>query len=396
MNPPSLLQIVERLEGLAGKLPSRIRKAVLSELTPLKQLFLQQRPPRFLFTGLSKMPIGQIIRALFAPGDFTQTRDLPVRICRWHGVSLPERGMISILDARDTDDSAAIQIHDELKFQSADAIFFLEEEQAARELEKRKFNDLITYLVWNNASECDAKIIGVIVPPIRRAIASDNTNIAAARLKSVLRSSPMLREHILEVLSLPLAHGAEPGKIPSPEAQKLMSILARELPNQARMEMIRISQDREAQHEVVQALIKSTTAVCAAIGAQPIPLADLPILTSLQLIMVAGIMYVSGRELSLRAAAEFMGALGANVGAAMLLREGTRVILKFLPGWGNVVCGLMAGTGTYAIGRAASVFFIEGVSLTDARRIYLAGRKMRARPALPASERINKAHAKTD
>jgi len=396
MNPPSLLQIVERLEGLAGKLPSRIRKAVLSELTPLKQLFLQQRPPRFLFTGLSKMPIGQIIRALFAPGDFTQTRDLPVRICRWHGVSLPERGMISILDARDTDDSAAIQIHDELKFQSADAIFFLEEEQAARELEKRKFNDLITYLVWNNASECDAKIIGVIVPPIRRAIASDNTNIAAARLKSVLRSSPMLREHILEVLSLPLAHGAEPGKIPSPEAQKLMSILARELPNQARMEMIRISQDREAQHEVVQALIKSTTAVCAAIGAQPIPLADLPILTSLQLIMVAGIMYVSGRELSLRAAAEFMGALGANVGAAMLLREGTRVILKFLPGWGNVVCGLMAGTGTYAIGRAASVFFIEGVSLTDARRIYLAGRKMRAPPALPASERINKAHAKTD
>ena len=396
MNPPSLLQIVERLEGLAGKLPSRIRKAVLSELTPLKQLFLQQRPPRFLFTGLSKMPIGQIIRALFAPGDFTQTRDLPVRICRWHDVSLPERGMISILDARDTDDSAAIQIHDELKFQSADAIFFLEEEQAARELEKRKFNDLITYLVWNNASECDAKIIGVIVPPIRRAIASDNTNIAAARLKSVLRSSPMLREHILEVLSLPLAHGAEPGKIPSPEAQKLMSILARELPNQARMEMIRISQDREAQHEVVQALIKSTTAVCAAIGAQPIPLADLPILTSLQLIMVAGIMYVSGRELSLRAAAEFMGALGANVGAAMLLREGTRVILKFLPGWGNVVCGLMAGTGTYAIGRAASVFFIEGVSLTDARRIYLAGRKMRARPALPASERINKAHAKTD
>jgi len=107
-------------------------------------------------------------------------------------------------------------------------------------------------------------------------------------------------------------------------------------------------------------------------------------------------MYVSGRERSLRAAAEFIGALGANVGAAMLLREGTRAILKFFPGWGNVVCGLMAGTGTYAIGRAASVFFIEGVSLPDARRIYLAGRKMRERPALPASERINKAHAKTD
>jgi uncharacterized protein len=393
VNPPSLLQIVERLEGLAGKLPSRIRKAVLSELTPLKQLFLQQRPPRFLFTGLSKMPIGQIIRGLFAPGDFTQTRDIPVRICRWHDVSLPERGTISILDTRDADDSAAIQIHDELRFQSADVIFFFEEEQVAHELEKRKFDDLITYLVWNNASEGDAKIIGIIVPPVGGAIASDDTEIAATRLKSALCSSPMLREHILEVLRLSLALDAGREKILSPETQKLMSILAREVPNHARMEMIRISRDRQAQHEVAQALVKSTTAICAAIGAQPIPLADLPILTSLQLIMVAGIMHVSGRELSLRAAAEFMGALGANVGAAMLLREGTRVILKFLPGWGNVVCGLMAGTGTYAIGRAASVFFIEGVSLTDARRIYLAGRKMRARPALPASER---AHAKTD
>ena len=395
MNPPSLLQIVERLEGLAGKLPSRIRKAVLSELTPLKQLFLQQRPPRFLFTGSSRIPLTRIIHGLFAPGDSTQTRDLPLRVSRWHNVSLSERGTISILDAREADDSASIQVRDELKFQSADVIFFLEEEQTTRELERRKVDDLVTYLVWNNAPVGDAKIIGIITPPTGQPIVSDATDITATRLKSALRSSPMLREHILEVLSLSLARGAEPVEVLGREAQKLMSILARELPNQARMEMIRISQDVEGQREVAQALIKSTTAICAAIGAQPIPLADLPILTTLQLMMVAGIMYVSGRERSLRAAAEFIAALGANVGAAMLLREGTRVILKFFPGWGNVVCGLIAGTGTYAIGRAASVFFIEGVSLPDARRIYLAGRTMRERPALPAGERIDKAHAKT-
>jgi uncharacterized protein len=402
VNRPSLLQIVERLEGLAGRLPSRIRKAVLSELTPLKQLFLQQRPPRFLFTGSSRIPLTRIIHALFAPGEFTHTRDLPLRVCRWHNVSLPERGTISILDARDADDSGPIRVQDELKLQSADVIFFLEEEEeeeeeeTARELEKEKFDELITYLVRNNASAGDAKIIGIIASPTRQLIVSDATDIVVTRLKSALRSSPMLHEHVLEVLSLSLARGAEPVEVQSREAQKLMSILARELPNQARMEMIRISQDREAQREVAQTLIKSTTAICAAIGTQPIPLADLPILTSLQLMMVAGIMYVSGCERSLRAAAEFIGALGANVGAAMLLREGTRAILKFFPGWGNIVCGLVAGTGTYAIGRAASVFFIEGVSLPDARRIYLAGRKMRARPVPPARERINKAHAKTD
>jgi len=175
-------------------------------------------------------------------------------------------------------------------------------------------------------------------------------------------------------------------ELPPAEARRLMSILARELPNEARMEMIRISRDREGQREVAQLLVKSTTAVCTAIGAQPIPLADLPILTSLQLTMVSGIMYVGGRERSLRASAEFAGALGANVGAAMLLREGARAILKFFPGWGNVVCGLVAGSGTYAIGRAATAYFIEGVSLKDARRTYLASRKKRRRRELEEAQ----------
>ena len=129
------------------------------------------------------------------------------------------------------------------------------------------------------------------------------------------------------------------------ETERLVALLTQHLPNQARVEMLRISRDRAAQIEVAQVLVKSTTAICAAIGAQPIPLADLPILTTLQLVMVSGIMYLSGRERSLRAATEFMGALGANVGAGMLLREGTRALLKFFPGWGNVVCGMVAGRG---------------------------------------------------
>src|SRR5437764_11915177 len=139
--------------------------------------------------------------------------------------------------------------------------------------------------------------------------------------------------------------------------------------------MIGISRDLKAQYQVAQILIKSTTEICTAIGAQPIPLADLPILTSLQVVMVSGIMYISGRERSLRAATEFITALGVNVGAGMLLREGARAVLKFFPGWGNVVCGMIAGAGTYAIGRAASAFFIGGISLKDSRRKYLADRK---------------------
>jgi len=151
-------------------------------------------------------------------------------------------------------------------------------------------------------------------------------------------------------------------------------------------EAIRISRDRHAQLHVAQMLIKSTTAICAAVGAQPIPLADMPILTSLQVLMVSGIMYISGRERSLRAATEFIAALGANVGVGMLLREGARAMLKFFPGWGNVVCGMVAGAGTYAMGRAATAYFLEGASLKEARQTYLKSRRKRSRRALPSHE----------
>jgi uncharacterized protein (DUF697 family) len=380
---PSLLQVVERLERLAGRLPSRIRNAVLSELTPLKQLFLQQRPPRFLLAGSANVPAGKIVSALFGSTEFAAP-DAAAPLSRWFEVDFPERGKISIIDVRGIVDSAAIHARDELKYRAADVIFLIRDEQIAQET--REFADLNSYLNWNETLESDRKIIEIVVPPLETIAPRDHNAFGAARDNGVARSSLARHGAFLETLRLVPVDNGRAFELPPAEARRLMSVLARELPNEARMEMIRISRDREAQREVAQLLVKSTTAVCTAIGAQPIPLADLPILTSLQLTMVSGIMYVSGRERSLRASAEFAGALGANVGAAMLLREGARAVLKFFPGWGNVVCGLVAGSGTYAIGRAATAYFIEGVSLKDARRTYLKSRKKRRRRELEEAE----------
>ncbi|HEY7001564.1 MAG TPA: DUF697 domain-containing protein [Candidatus Udaeobacter sp.] len=381
MNTPSLLQVVERLERLAGRLPSKIRKAVLNELTPLKQLFLQQRPPRFLFAGSAKVPASKIISAIFGSAEFAApTTTAP--LCRWFDIGFPERGKISIIDIRGVDESAAIHVRDELKYRAADIVFFIREDRITQELVNREVAELNSYLSWNETLETDRKIIEVIVPSSQTIVSHDRPHLNASGDEYAIQPSLVRRGVFLETLRLVPVDNDQEFDLPSAEARRLMSILARELPNEARMEMIRISRDREAQREVAQMLIKSTTAVCTAIGAQPIPLADLPILTSLQLMMVSGIMYVSGRERSLRASAEFAGALGANVGAAMLLREGARAILKFFPGWGNVVCGLVAGSGTYAIGRAATAYFIEGASLKDARRTYLKSRRKRRRREL--------------
>jgi uncharacterized protein (DUF697 family) len=244
--------------------------------------------------------------------------------------------------------------------------------------------ETLAELVQAAASEAKPKIIGVsIVGPEKRSSgASADRPPAKDKLKSALTENASIREYVIEVLEVPLASTGSTAAEPAPAAARLMSLLAAELPNEARVEMIRVSRNREAQMQIAQTLVKSTSAICTAVGAQPIPLADLPILTTLQLVMVSGIMHLAGRDRSLRSATEFVAALGVNLGAGMVLREGARAVLKFFPGWGNVVCGMVAGAGTYAVGRAAIAYFIEGVTLKDARRTYLASRKKKRPPQL--------------
>jgi hypothetical protein len=91
--------------------------------------------------------------------------------------------------------------------------------------------------------------------------------------------------------------------------------IAIELPGAAQLEMARVSQIRSLQHQIAGVVVKSVTAICGAIGAQPIPLADFPILTSLQASMVASIAHVSrtgiqreaGSGVSRRARSQYRG-----------------------------------------------------------------------------------------
>ncbi len=77
--------------------------------------------------------------------------------------------------------------------------------------------------------------------------------------------------------------------------------------------------------------------------------------------------------------------MGANYGAALVLREGSRAALKFLPLWGNAVSGAIAGAGTYAIGRSAAAHFIEGATEKQAREMFKRFRRKKA-PELPAGK----------
>ena len=384
MNRPSLLHIIQRLEGFLGKLPETIQRPVLQELTPLKELFLQQRAPRFVLTGSNKLPLQEIVAALFAWTPPAESRDVLMELFRWHAMELASRGTISFLDARGAEPRTIAKIQEELKEQPADILLHLAEHGVST-IAQGELENLATFIASTPAAHAKPRVVGIVLRDgahSHRSFHNGEPTLASHRdtralLQKALQEQPGIGEHLLQVVEISSGSADEKAKAAT---QQFMSMLARDMPNEGRVEMARIANDREVQGEVAQTLVKSTTAICAAIGAQPIPLADLPILTALQLLMVSGIMYISGRERSLRAATEFVGALGVNVGAGMILREGTRALLKFFPGWGNVVCGAVAGAGTYAMGRASIVYFLEGMTLKDARHTYLSSRKRRSKP----------------
>jgi uncharacterized protein (DUF697 family) len=155
--------------------------------------------------------------------------------------------------------------------------------------------------------------------------------------------------------------------------------VANALPNEARLEFARLTGEKAIQRDIAAKLTRSISAVCAAIGAQPIPLADFPILTSLQLLLVAGIVHVSGRRMNQATARDFLGAMGVNVGLGLAFREIARAGLKLLPGWGNAISGGIAAAGTYAVGRAATAYFIDGLSLKEVRLRFQSDRARRLR-----------------
>src|SRR5882724_1814117 len=168
MNQPLLLHIVERLETFLGKLPETIQRPILSEVTPLKELFLQQRPPRFLFTGSSRMPMPEIIRALFSPVAEEQMSVAVMPVHRWADWNIQGHGTISILDARDADDSAEAQVKEELRHQPADIIFFIDYVEKGRSLDKDDLEKLLASIDWSGAP-VEAKLVAISAGPENRA-----------------------------------------------------------------------------------------------------------------------------------------------------------------------------------------------------------------------------------
>ncbi len=341
-----MLKLYERLTTLVEKLPGGLQKPILRELVPIRELFLEQRPTRILLVGG-----GENVSVPALLHDFTAAAvETGGSNAGWRNYRLPDRGAVEILDARASAPEEFFAAG--LEAARPDVIFFLRDEAA----DPRAFEAVLATAA-ERVERCDEPEMSR--PALVGIVTGAGGEAARGRLSAALHA----RREFTQRSCVVYANGVDPW----PAIAEAICDL---LPNPAKLEFARLTAAKGAQHRIAASLLKSFTAVCGVIGVQPIPLADLPVLTTLQSLMVGLIVYISGRRASARLIAEFAGALGINIGVGFAFREGARALVKFFPIWGNAVSGIVAGAGTYAVGRAAIAYFIDELPMQETQKLF--------------------------
>ena len=300
MNRQSLLSIYEKLEAIISKLPGPLQNAVSGELRPIKQIFLAQRLARIVLVGKP----GADASALFSALVGSNLAMIDVKSAGgWVTYELRGRGGFKVLDARRLNETSLAwsALTAAINEECPDLFVFLvdgsqpldlglECEQAVRLLDLAELRH-----------QSKAGLIGVVDFP--SATAPDVVEARRLELQAWLSGPGKLSSHFVKSIAVSsFVRFRVDGSIDTDRDERqnidlFGEILTRELPGEAQVEMARLVRAKKIQLEISNHLVRSMTTVCAAIGVQPIPFADFPILTALQFAMVSGIMHVSGREL---------------------------------------------------------------------------------------------------
>ena len=119
--------------------------------------------------------------------------------------------------------------------------------------------------------------------------------------------------------------------------------------------------------------------ISATVALTPIPISDIYVLLIIQSVLVSLIASLSGRDISLETAKEFILSMGGVAGAGYTFRLIAQQASKFLnavwPGSGSAVSSGIAAMGTSAIGKAAISYYIDDKTMDEAKKKFEKAKK---------------------
>jgi uncharacterized protein (DUF697 family)/predicted GTPase len=390
-------ELIETLLDEISRLPGPIRKKIEKELNELLKLIKDKRSPRFALVGRRGAGKSTLINAIYgAPVRPVGSVRSQTGKAIWNTYENNGRE-IDMLDTRgvqegtkpnesDEANTAFDSLKDAFEEKMPDVLLFLikaKEVDSAIEGDLAELKKIHQHISEKYKVELPLVFIVTQVdeldPPFIRVLPTDddekNKNIEAATgtIEEHVNNDSYLFKFLAK--TLPVASYVRyknDGTIDTEHdyrynIESLVELLLSELPTEAKLNFARLAEVKKFQKKIANRIVDLCSISCGAIGAQPIPVADLPIITTIQGFMISAVGYISGKEMTYDTVKEFLVAIGATTGLAFILREGVRALLKFFPGAGNYASGAVAGVFTKSLGTAAVNYYINDESIEDVK-----------------------------
>lgn len=384
--------LYESLNNL--KIPQKAKQKIIEEINNLRSFTVDARPARIAIVGRRGAGKSSLINAIFS--EFrAEIGDVKAKTGKgkWHSYK-SEFGGLDILDTRGlgeadnpdeeySEDTAIEEVKASIREKCPDAILFLSK---AKEVSARIDEDLMQLLELKKTiakeHNYDIPIVGVVTqvdelspksidkPPFDNVVKQKNISEAMEVLSDKLNSIISSPVKVIPICCYVEFEENEIAYDIRWNVNELVGYLIDQLPNEAQLIFAKLSKVKAAQKKVARKIGASVTGITGLVGGNPIPIADLPIITGLQTTMVISIALIGGKKVDKKGVSEFLGALGVNVATGFALREVARQLVKLIPVAGGAVSGAVAAAGTYALSESAIAYFIDKESIKVVKENY--------------------------